>query len=396
MHLHVFVVVRLGGRRFAAEMANMRFLAGVHLFVLGKVVAAREQLAAHAALVRAWLLVLAHVPDAVVLAYKLATAHVARVRPTVAVGAQVRIVVRLVYVRLHADLTLVRLGRTRHVRPLVQLQIPLGAEGLRALATRVRLHTLVDLHVSLERGVQVGDVAHRAGYVLDLLLIHPLGQVVLVVPLAHVPGQTSGVHEALDAERTLFGLLVVNLLVPHQLHLAVEHLAAVANEVLQLALDVEVQVLLVLLVVGVALEIAVAQVALDRAVAGMDVHVFGQLLLGDERLVAHVARVRLDLHVSLLVQHVARSRMELLAARHALVRVHLKNMLLVLFGGAKVHEASRAHAVPFPDTVHRLQVLQQQQAGGAGGVAYATDDALGRVVLVFYVIFEFTFYPLAE
>lgn len=122
---------------------------------------------------------------------------------------------------------------------------------------------------------------------------------------------------------------------------------------------VEVQVLLVLLIVGIALELAVAQLALDGILTGVHVNVLDQLLLGDKRFITVVARIRLDLHMALLVQHVTGPRVELLATGHALVRVHLLNVLLVFSRRGEVHEASGADAGALTNAVQQLEVLEQ-------------------------------------
>lgn len=379
MHFHVLIMVRLGRRQLAANMTNVRLLSRMHFLVLRQVIAARKQLPAHVALMRPRLGVLPRMPNAVVLAYKLASAHVARIRPLIVVRPQVRVEVRLVYVRLHAQLALVRLRRPRHMREPVQLQVPLRAERLRALAARVLLHAFVYLHVRRQRRVQKRVVAHRAlDHVLQLLRAHPRRHVRLVVPLAYVPRQTRHVHEAFRAERALLRLLVVYLLVPQQLHLAVKHLAALAHEILPLTLVIHVQKLLVLLVVRVAFERAVAHVALDRRRARVHVHVLAQLLLRHERLAARVARVRLHLHVPLLVQHVAGPRVERLAARHALVRVHLADVLAVRVGRLEPRETRRTHAAAAFDVVLAAQMLDQRVRRFENAAALAAADFLHR------------------
>lgn len=232
VHFYVLVVVGLGSGRLTANVAHVRLLSGVHLFMFGQVVAARKELAAHVAFVAARLLVLAHVANAVVFANELATADVARVRAAVVVGAHVRVVVDLVDICLDAELALEGLGAARHVRPLVQLQVPLGAKAARTLGAGERFNIVVDLHVRLQRRVQIADVADGALDQVHLFLGHPLGDVRLVVPFTDVPRQAGRVDKAFDAERALLGLLVVDLAVPQQLHLAVEHFTAVADEIL--------------------------------------------------------------------------------------------------------------------------------------------------------------------
>lgn len=301
---------------------------------------------------------LPHMTNAVILAYELTSAHVTRVRPAIVVGAHVRVVVHFVDVRFDAEFALERFRRARRMRPLVQLQIPLGTKAARALGTRERFHIFVNLHVRVQRRLQITDIAHRTLDHIHFLLGHPFGDVRFVVPLTHVPGQAACVHETFDAEWALFRLFVVNLLMPQQLHLTVEHFAAVADEIFQFTFLIQVQVLFMLQIVGIAFKLAVAEFALDWILTGMHVHVFQQLLLGDERFITVVTGVRFDFHVTFLMQHIAGSGMELFTARHTLVRMHLLYVLLVFVDGSEAYEARRANAASFSYTVQYLQMLE--------------------------------------
>lgn len=130
--------------------------------------------------------------------------------------------------------------------------------------------------------------------------------------------------ESLVAISARFGLLVVGLLVPGELLLRVEHLAAVAYVVLELLLDVEMMPVLVLSQIRVPAECLVAQAALDRRVAGVAVGVLVQLLLGEERLVANGARERLDAQVPLHVQLEVLLPIKVLTALSAFQWMYLK------------------------------------------------------------------------
>ena len=130
--LDVLVVVGLVAGRLAADVAGEGARARVHLHVLGQVVAAVEGLAALGHLARVLLghLVLAHVALAVVLADELAAAVVACVGPHGLVRVHVRDVLRVADEGALAQRALVGLGGARRVRPAVQLEVPLGGEGL--------------------------------------------------------------------------------------------------------------------------------------------------------------------------------------------------------------------------------------------------------------------------
>ena len=85
----------------------------------------------------------------------------------------------------------------------------------------------------------------------------------------------------------------------------------------------------------------------------MNVHVLGQLLLGDERLSAYVARIWLDFHVTFLVQHVSGPRVKLFATGHAFVRMYLLDMLAIFFDSIVTHKAGGANERSFLDVVRQ-------------------------------------------
>lgn len=83
-----------------------------------------------------------------------------------------------------ALITLERLGATSRVRPLVQLQVPLGAERLGADLTLVRPLAVVHAHVHRQRGSQVDALADRTLDVLALAL--SVGDESAIVGATHV------------------------------------------------------------------------------------------------------------------------------------------------------------------------------------------------------------------
>lgn len=80
MNLNVFIVIRLGGGRFAANMTGIRSIAAMHPHVILQIVRTMKRLPAHVATVRFFVFVLFDVSLTVVLANKLRPAIVARVR----------------------------------------------------------------------------------------------------------------------------------------------------------------------------------------------------------------------------------------------------------------------------------------------------------------------------
>lgn len=322
MDSHVLVVIGLGAAGLAADVTRVRPRARVHSQMLLEIVRAVEGLVADVARVRLVLLVLLHVPQAVVLADELRAAVVARVRPHVPMGIHVGRVIAVTVERRAALITLERLGAARRVRPLVQLQVPLGAERLGADLALVRPLAVVHAHVHRQRRSQVDALADRALDVLALAL--GVGDESAIVSATHVTRQAGHVDEPLVAVRARLRLLVVRLLVPGELLLRVEHLAAVAYVVLELLLDVEVMPVLVLGQIRVSAEGLVAQATPDGRVAGVAVGVLLQLLLGEERLVAHGTWERLDAQMALHVKLEVLLAVKILAALPALQRMYLQ------------------------------------------------------------------------
>lgn len=322
MNSYMLVVIGLGAAGLAADMTRVRSRARVHSQMLFEIVRSVEGLVAYVARVRLVLLVLLDVPQAVVLAYELGAAVVARVWSHVTMRIYMRRVIAVTVERGAALITLVRLGATRRVRPLVQLQIPLGAERLGAYLTLVRPLAVVHAHVHRQRRAQINALAYGTLDVLALAV--GVGHEAAIVSAAHVAGEAGHVDESLVAVGARLGLLVVRLLVPGQLLLRVKHLAAVAYVILELLLDVEVMAILVLRQIRISTEGLVAEATLDGRVAGMAVGVLVELLLGQERLVAHGARKRFDAEVALHVQLEVLLSVKVFAALPALERMYLQ------------------------------------------------------------------------
>lgn len=95
-----------------------------------QVVRSVESLVANVTRVCFVLLVLLHVSQAIVLSYELSAAVVARVWTHIAVGVHVSRVVAVTIKGSAALIALERFGAASCMSPLVQLKIPLGAEGL--------------------------------------------------------------------------------------------------------------------------------------------------------------------------------------------------------------------------------------------------------------------------
>lgn len=147
MDSHVLVVIGFGTAGFAADVTRVRPRARVHPQVLLEIVRAVEGLIAHVARVCLVFFMLLHVPQAVVLADELGAAVVARIRPHVPMGIHVRRVIAVTVERRAALITFEGLGTARCMCPLVQLQVPLGAERLGADLTFVRPLAVVHAHM---------------------------------------------------------------------------------------------------------------------------------------------------------------------------------------------------------------------------------------------------------
>lgn len=238
VYLHVLVVIRLRRGSFTADVAGVRPESAVDAHVIFQVVGPVEGLAAHLTTEHLLVLVLFHVSLAVVLSDELRPTVVTSVRSDALVRVHVGRVVALSDERPLALVALERLRDSRGVRPLVQLQVPLGGEVFVADETRVRPLAAVVAYVHLQRRLQVDALADGALDVLRVLV--PRREEPVVVGAAHVTRQTRHVYELLVAVRARFGLGVVDLFVPRQLLLRVEHLLAEANVILHLLLDVQV------------------------------------------------------------------------------------------------------------------------------------------------------------
>lgn len=259
MDLNVFVVIRLGGRRLAANVARERPLASVYAPVLGQVIRSVEFLVADITSEVLLLFVLARVPHPVRLAHKLAAAVIACVRPYRPVRIHVRDVVVLTdkCVRTHGALE--RFRRPVRVRPLVLLQVPLGAELLVANLTRVLVLFLgVRLEVGFKARLQVFLVTVRTRYSLVLQQ-----RILVWMRQPDVACQAVAVDEAFAAEWTHLGLFLVRLFVPVEFGLRNERFATLAYVVFLVRALVQVVPVAMLCQVGVAAEAGEADIALD-------------------------------------------------------------------------------------------------------------------------------------
>lgn len=128
----MLIMVRFVARRFAADVTGERPRAAMDLHMFGEVVASVERLTALRDFADVFFchLMLANVPLTVVFPDELAAAVVAGVRADRLVGVHVRDVLGLADEGALAERALEGLGGAGHVRPAVQLEVPLGGEGL--------------------------------------------------------------------------------------------------------------------------------------------------------------------------------------------------------------------------------------------------------------------------
>lgn len=244
MNSYVLVVIGLGAAGFSANVARVGPRSRMYSQMLLQIIGAMEGLVAHVAGVLLVLLVLLDVSQTVVLPDELSPAVIAGVGPDVPVGVHVGRVIAVPVKSGAALITLEGFGAPGRVSPLVQLEVPFGAESLGANLTLVWTFTVVDAHVNRQRGAKVDAFADGTFDVFVFAL--GVGHETTIVGTTHVTSETGHVDETLVAVGAGFGLLVVGLFVPGELFLRVEDLAAVADVVLQLLLDVQVVTILVL------------------------------------------------------------------------------------------------------------------------------------------------------
>lgn len=280
--LDVLVVVRFGRRRLTANVARERTLARVYPLVLRQVVLPVELAVADFARVVFLRFVLARVPDPVVLPDELAPAVIARVRPDRLVSIHVGNVVGLADKPGRAQITLERFERRVGVRPLVLLQVPVGAEQLIAYGARIG-HPLVSVgfHVSFHARFDVRLVTDRTHLCCRFQL-----DVFLGVRQADVPGETVFVDELLATERTTLGFVFVDFLVPLHFGLRLEHFTAVTHKVLLRRYLVQVMSIAVLSQIRESPEVLIAVGTLEWRFACVYPHMLNQLLLDHKLLPA--------------------------------------------------------------------------------------------------------------
>lgn len=160
----MLVVVRLIAGRLPADVTGERSRPAVHFHMFRQVVRSVERLTALLDLAHEFLshLVFAHVSLAVVLADELAAAVVAGVGAHGLVRVHVRheLAVADEGAGARRHRAAVGLGRARHVRPAVQLQVPLGGERLVAHHAHVRPRARVCQHVRAQVGTKI-NLTHK-------------------------------------------------------------------------------------------------------------------------------------------------------------------------------------------------------------------------------------------
>lgn len=344
MNTHVLIVIRLGRGRLPAYVTRERPNTAMHPHVVLQVVRPMELLIAHGTRVRLRFLVLLHVPLTIVLPDELCTAIITRVRSNALVCVHVRYVVALPYERPFALIALERLRSASSVRPLVQLQVPLGRKVLVADGTGERPLAGVALNVHIQRGLQIHPLANGTRHVLRHPLV--LRNKVLVVSASHMPRQTSHVHKALAAVRTRLRLNIVRLLVPSELLLRMKHLPALTYVILHLLLNIQMVPIPVLHQIRMPPERLLAHITLDRRLPRMNILMLVVLLLRQERLLANVTLVRLNPQVPLHMQLDTLLPIKQFAAQATLERMHFQ--VLREFWFAIEHQLASVAFVTLP------------------------------------------------
>lgn len=303
-------------------MARVRSRSRVYPQMFLQIVRPMESLLADLARVRLVLLMFLHVPQTVILPDKLRSTIVASVRSNIPVRVHVSSVVAVSVKRRAALVALERFGAPRSVGPLMQLQIPLGAEGLGADLALVRSFSIVHSHVHRQRASQIDTLANRALHVLHLSL--SVWNEPSIVSSSHMSRETRHMNKSLVTISASLRFLVVSLLVPGKLLLGMKNFAAMTDVILEFFLDVEMVSVLVLGEIGVSSESFVAEVAFNRGVSSVTVHVLVEFLFGQERFIAGGARERFDPQVPLHVKFEVLLAVEILTALAALQGVDLE------------------------------------------------------------------------
>lgn len=232
-------------------------------------------------------------------------------------------VVGLAHERTRTHVALERFCAAIGVRPVVLLQIPFCAELLAADGARILLVAhLMGGHVRLDARRQIRRVADRAVHGLAL------GENVLVgVRKPDVSREGVSMRESFAAVRAWLGLVLVRLLMPLQLGLRLENLAAVADKVLLLGLLVKMNASSMMQHVGVAPEPLVAVRAFDGHGSGVDTLVLHEPLSLNEALGAEATGVNSYVEVVLEMKREGVPRVECLLAQRALGRVDLEMLV---------------------------------------------------------------------
>jgi hypothetical protein len=230
---------------------------------------------------------------------ELQSAMIADKRFYSAVRSHVGVKQALSEVGLLAELALKRPGPHALVLPLMIQQVAFRHEGGLADVTRVRLLALVlNANVLVDTGLVEHLLAHRAAGVERALLV--LGQEIYLMFQPDVSRQARAVDEDLSAVGALLGLLVVlTFLVPVQVTLRSEDLAAVTKELLRRLDGSIVQVgALVLRQVAVAAKRLAAKVTTERRLARVHSDVLPELVGRVEPLLTVAALERTHLEVA--------------------------------------------------------------------------------------------------
>jgi hypothetical protein len=344
----VGIVVAPSRGRLEANAARVRLVPGVHLKMVGEVVASRKPLVAVRTGVVPRARVLRHVPLPVGLVGKLQAALVADEGFDAAVRAHVGVKQRLPQVGLAAELALKRPRPDALMLPHVVVQVALGHERVLAhLALICLLLLVLDSNVLVDARFVGHLVADGAGGVQRALFV--LGHKILLMAQPDVAREAGAVNKDLAAVGALFRLLLVlALLVPVEVALSLKHLAAVAEELLGRLLRPVFHVdALVLGQVAVPLERLATDVARERRLARVHANMLAQLVGRVEPLLTVAALKGADLKVAAAVVAQQARLGKLFAALQALVRLvlvvagHVLGQQNLLAKGAVAHFADK-------------------------------------------------------
>lgn len=185
MYLHVLIMIRLSRGSLPTNMAGIRPQATMYAHMIFEIIGPMKRFPADLTTEHFLVLVLFDMSLAVVLSDELSPAVIASVGPDALMRVHVSDVVGLPDEGALALVALEGLGHPRRVRPLVQLQVPLGREVLIADQASVGSLAAVVTYVDFQRGLQVHPFANGTLHVLRVLVTRRKKPV--VVRSAHVP-----------------------------------------------------------------------------------------------------------------------------------------------------------------------------------------------------------------